>query len=53
MSRGGLGAFWCERAAFEAVGGFDEKLAMAEDVDFAKRLRVELDRLKEQVLNVE
>lgn len=33
------GAFWTTRAAFDAVGGFDERLPMGEDVDFAKRLR--------------
>jgi glycosyltransferase involved in cell wall biosynthesis len=33
------GAFWCRRADFQAVGGFDEGLRYAEDVDFARRLR--------------
>jgi len=33
------GMFWCRRADFEAVGGFDEALLVAEDVDFARRLR--------------
>jgi glycosyltransferase involved in cell wall biosynthesis len=33
------GAFWCRRADFIAVGGFDEALHYAEDVDFARRLR--------------
>jgi glycosyltransferase involved in cell wall biosynthesis len=33
------GAFWCRRADFLAVGGFDETLHYAEDVDFARRLR--------------
>jgi glycosyltransferase involved in cell wall biosynthesis len=31
--------FWCRRADFEAVGGFDERLLLAEDIDFARRLR--------------
>jgi glycosyltransferase involved in cell wall biosynthesis len=31
--------FWCRRADFDAVGGFDESLTMAEDLDFAMRLR--------------
>jgi hypothetical protein len=31
--------FWCARDDFEAVGGFDERLLIAEDVDFARRLR--------------
>jgi glycosyltransferase involved in cell wall biosynthesis len=33
------GSFWTTKAAFEAVGGFDERLLIAEDVDFARRLR--------------
>lgn len=31
--------FWCRRADFAAIGGFDERLLVAEDVDFARRLR--------------
>lgn len=34
-----LGMFWCRREDFEALGGFNEALRVAEDVDFAKRLR--------------
>jgi glycosyltransferase involved in cell wall biosynthesis len=33
------GMFWCSRADFEAIGGFDESLLLAEDLDFARRLR--------------
>jgi glycosyltransferase involved in cell wall biosynthesis len=33
------GAFWTTRRAFEAVGGFNENLAMAEDYDFGRRLK--------------
>ncbi len=33
------GLYWCRREDFEAVGGFNEDLAVAEDLDFAKRLR--------------
>lgn len=33
------GAFWTTRRAFDAIGGFDERLLIAEDVDFALRLR--------------
>jgi GT2 family glycosyltransferase len=33
------GMFWFSRDAFEAVGGFDESLLSAEDVDFAQRLK--------------
>jgi glycosyltransferase involved in cell wall biosynthesis len=34
------GAFWCRRADFLAIGGFDERLHFAEDADLARRLRV-------------
>ncbi len=34
-----LGMFWCHREDFEAIGGFNESLRIAEDVDFAKQLR--------------
>jgi len=33
------GLFWCRRRDFEAVGGFNEALVSAEDLDFAKRLK--------------
>ncbi|MEE4265988.1 MAG: glycosyltransferase [Desulfobacteraceae bacterium] len=33
------GLFWCHRKDFEAVGGFNETLVSAEDLDFAKRLK--------------
>lgn len=39
VTRLSAGAFWCRRADFLAVGGFDETLHYAEDVDFARRLR--------------
>lgn len=32
------GSFWTTRRAFDAVGGFDERLLVAEDVDFGLRL---------------
>jgi glycosyltransferase involved in cell wall biosynthesis len=34
------GLYWCYRRDFEAVGGFNENLLVAEDLDFAKRLKV-------------
>ena len=33
------GLFWCYRDDFNAIGGFDEDLVSAEDVDFARRLK--------------
>jgi glycosyltransferase involved in cell wall biosynthesis len=33
------GLFWCYRQDFEAIGGFDETLVSAEDIDFARRLK--------------
>lgn len=33
------GMFWCQREAFEAIGGFDERMVSVEDVDFAVRLK--------------
>jgi glycosyltransferase involved in cell wall biosynthesis len=33
------GMFWCLRKDYEAIGGFDEKLPCAEDVNFGKRLK--------------
>ena len=33
------GLFWCYRNDFEAIGGFNENLVSAEDLDFARRLR--------------
>lgn len=31
--------YWCRRSDFDAIGGFDESRACAEDLDFAYRLR--------------
>lgn len=33
------GAFFFRRADFEAIGGFDEEVLSAEDIDFARRLK--------------
>jgi glycosyltransferase involved in cell wall biosynthesis len=33
------GLFWCYRKDFEVLGGFNESLVSAEDVDFARRLK--------------
>jgi glycosyltransferase involved in cell wall biosynthesis len=40
LTRLGGGLFWCLRTDFEALHGFDESLLIAEDLDFARRLRV-------------
>lgn len=40
------GLFWCFRRDFEAVGGFNEKIFIAEDLDFARRLRAYGQRRK-------
>jgi glycosyltransferase involved in cell wall biosynthesis len=39
LMRSGAVMFWCLRKDFDAIGGFDEKLLIAEDLDFARRLR--------------
>lgn len=33
------GLYWCYRRDFEAIGGFNENLVVAEDLNFAKRLK--------------
>ncbi len=33
------GLFWCHRRDFDAIGGFNENLLVAEDLEFAKRLK--------------
>ncbi len=35
----GGGMYWCRRDDFDAVGGFDERVATVDDFDFARRLR--------------
>lgn len=40
LSRSGAVMFWCRREDFDAIGGFDEELRIAEDLDFARRLRL-------------
>jgi GT2 family glycosyltransferase len=39
LSRSGAVMFWCHREDFDAVGGLDETLRLAEDLDVARRLR--------------
>lgn len=40
LTRLGGGLSWCRRSDFKALGGFDERRLVAEDLDFARRLRV-------------
>ncbi len=35
-----VGIFWCYKKDFQAINGFNENMLMAEDADFAKRLKV-------------
>jgi len=34
------GLFWLYRKDFDMIGGFNEKLSIAEDIDFVKRLKI-------------
>ncbi|MEK4485722.1 glycosyltransferase [Psychrobacillus sp. FSL H8-0484] len=34
-----VGVFWCYKKDFQAIKGFNENMLMAEDADFAKRLK--------------
>lgn len=34
-----VGIFWCYKKDFQAINGFNENMLMAEDADFAKRLK--------------
>ncbi|WP_442602018.1 glycosyltransferase [Paenibacillus sp. KN14-4R] len=34
-----VGMFWCYKKDFDAIQGFNEKMLMTEDADFAKRLK--------------
>ena len=34
-----FGLFWCRKADFEAIGGFDTRFVSVEDIDFARRLK--------------
>ncbi|MGI9326339.1 MAG: glycosyltransferase [Pseudomonadales bacterium] len=36
---GSMALYWFRRPAFEAIGGFDEKRPLGEDIDFSSRLR--------------
>ena len=34
-----VGLFWCFKKDFDKIGGFNENLISAEDLDFARRLK--------------
>ena len=40
LGRVGGVMFWCNRSDFDAVGGFNTSLLFAEDLEFARRLRI-------------
>jgi len=46
------GLFWCFKRDFEAISGFDEKLRIAEDIDFAIRLRHWGEKCGKKVMNI-
>ena len=48
LTRLGGGMFWCRHTDFDAIGGFDETLLLAEDLDFARRLRAHGKRTDRQ-----
>ena len=51
-TRLGGGLYWCLRSDFEAVGGFDESKLLAEDLDFARRLRAYGNRTGRRFTNM-
>ena len=52
VARLGGGCFWCLRSDYEAVNGFDESLLIAEDIDFARRLRAHGKRTGRRFTNI-
>jgi glycosyltransferase involved in cell wall biosynthesis len=52
LTRSGAVMFWCRRDDFDAIGGFDETLRIAEDLDFARRLRQHGRTTKRRFRNV-
>ncbi len=52
LTRLGGGMFWCLRSDFDAVGGFDESRLLAEDLDFARRLRTHGKRTGRRFTNI-
>ena len=52
VTRLGGGLFWCRRSDYEAIHGFDESLLLAEDLDFARRLRAHGKRTGRRFMNM-
>jgi len=52
LTRLGGGQFWCLRSDFETLNGFDESLLLAEDLDFARRLRAHGKRTGRRFTNL-
>ena len=48
----GGGMYWCRRADFEAIGGFDERVSTVDDFDFARRLRAHGGRTGRRFVNL-
>ncbi|HEY4608063.1 MAG TPA: hypothetical protein VIH06_02640, partial [Ilumatobacteraceae bacterium] len=48
----GGGMYWCRRADFDAIGGFDERVATVDDFDFARRLRAHGGRTGRRFVNL-
>jgi glycosyltransferase involved in cell wall biosynthesis len=52
LTRLGGGLFWCLRSDFETLRGFDESRLLAEDLDFARRLRAHGKRTGRAFTNI-
>ena len=52
VTRLGGGMFWARRVDFDAVGGFDESILMAEDLQFARRLKAHGRRTGRRFTNI-
>jgi len=48
----GGGMYWCRHADFDAIGGFDERVATVDDFDFARRLRAHGGRTGRRFVNL-
>lgn len=53
LGRVGGVMYWCTRSDFDAIGGFDASLLLAEDLDFARRLRIHGKRTGRRFVNID